>query len=94
MVLCDLTDAKNCVFHGKRGEEGERGREEGGRGESNELNLSNGKYIFVGAERILFFFFIFFFITAKSRPFRNSIRFLCILIRHLKDISPYICKFE
>lgn len=31
MVLCDLTDAKNCVFHGKRGEEGgegERGRRE------------------------------------------------------------------
>lgn len=66
MVLCDLTDAKNCVFHGKRGEEGERGREEGGRGESNELNLSNGKYIFVGAERILFFFCFFFHNGEKS----------------------------
>lgn len=66
MVLCDLTDAKNCVFHGKRGEEGERGREEGGRGESNELNLSNGKYIFVGAERILFFFLFFFHNGEKS----------------------------
>ena len=32
-----------------RGQRGERGK-------SNELNLSNGKYIFVGAERILFFF--------------------------------------
>lgn len=67
MVLCDLTDAKNCVFHGKRGEGGGRGgREEGGRGESNELNLSNGKYIFVGAERILFFFFYFFFHNSEK----------------------------
>lgn len=63
MVLCDLTDAKNCVFHGRRGRvRGQRGE----RGKSNELNLSNGKYIFVGAERILFFFsllLLFFFFS-------------------------------
>lgn len=68
-----------------RGQRGERGK-------SNELNLSNGKYIFVGAERILFFFSLlllfFFFITAKKSSLSKFyLLSLYLNSTYLKDIS-------